>query len=165
MERRGFIGSVIALIAGLFGVGKTNAASPVADEATVAWLVERLWKDIQRPFNAGTVITSYHCGDGNCPAPRCYYEGFNGSASEGNGADDVGFAVIVTTPKYRYRISVKANYLGCMGCNLAVPEPMRLLADGKRTVETWHRIVADIERMETTGSKYMVWAQTQSAPN
>lgn len=171
MGRRGFIGSLIALVAGLFGVGKANAALPAKvgsselDEATVPWLIKRIWDDVQRPLNAQLVITSYHCGDGNCPAPKCFYEGFI-AMPEGNGADDEGFAAIITTPRHRYRISVKANYLGCTVIN-NTPDPgeswMRGsdLADGKRTVGTWWRIVADIERTETTGSKY---ARSQGGP-
>jgi hypothetical protein len=173
MKRRSFLGSALAFIAGMFGAGKAKSVeAPVIgpwqeNEATVPWLIKRLWEDVQKPFNAGVNITSYHCGNGNCSAPKCYYEGFSDTSSTRNGADDEGFAVIVTTPKHQYRISVKADYLGCTLSNNypdpVVPTPWKRgydLADGKRTVETWHLIVEDIRRMEETGSKYKATGRT-----
>lgn len=140
MQRRGFIGAAAVSILGLFGIGKSREATG----ASFGWLREQLY----RLCHVGSVrFADVHCGEGTCPM---------GSHSD---PDKDGFRARIHGDNHTYCIVAKADYLGCTMTN-RYPDPGETwlrgcdLADGKRTVETWNRIVADIERMEATGSKY-----------
>lgn len=155
-ERRGFIKSLLVVVFSLFGV-KEGVAKLDNDcqgddlEPSFRWLKEQMighWQ-LRKPLlrrcwePRNVSFTQVNCGAGTCPP----------------GPEEEGFRVIILTAKHRYAVVAKPHYLGCV-CSNREPLPGETwtrgcdLADGKRTVGTWHRIVADIERMETKGSKY-----------
>jgi hypothetical protein len=141
VERRGFIGSAIACIVGLFGVGRSNAG----DKESVLSFAEAK----QRMINYWGSSVSFHsvdCGACTCPP----------------GSIEEGFRALYQTPASIYVVTAKkskggGDYLGCTMSN-RYPDPGETwtrgsdLADGACTVETWNRIIRDIVRAETTGS-------------
>lgn len=137
MWRRDFSTSVVAFVLGLLGIGKCRART--ATQASFLWLKEQLtdrWED-------SVHFAQVDCGAGTCPP----------------GPEDEGFRTFIRTAKRTYCIVAKPDYLGCTySMNESLPggdwRRGSDLSDGKRTISTWEKIVADIDRVEKTGTKY-----------
>lgn len=151
MERRSFIGIMVGFIAWLFGscIGRAAESKPDKSTETPAsfrWLKEQLagqhWQLVNPPLKRCWKPEEVRFSHVDCGAETCPCEQLDGE-----------FRARIYTKKHTYGIVAKVGYLGCISSN---PDLTAFtdLADGKRTVETWHRIVEDIMRMETTGSKY-----------
>jgi hypothetical protein len=152
-DRRSFIGSAVAAMLGMLGLGSARANSPKlregddrpvyldSDPAGQAWVRGQI--DAMGQSRFWTV----HYADANCGAGTC-----------GVGANSDGFRAILSTPKHTYAVVVrpvsKERPRGYLGAILTGPNGGSDLADGKLIVRTWNRIYADIIRVEKTGSKY-----------
>jgi hypothetical protein len=96
------------------------------------WLDNAVARLAQRA-RMSIAYSSLTCFNGNCPPdPK-----------------EDGFKVHLWTKKHHYVITAKSNYLGCVA-SVRQPLPGETwtrgndLADGKRTPETWQRIMEDI---------------------
>ncbi len=180
MRRRGFLGSLVTGVLGLFGVRSRVSAAPPgltsngvdvafkngivteaqagpSNEASFDWLREQL-QGIYFPAcpsgcpACATIVMAHNvwrpedvrmahvsCGAGTCPP--------------GPNPDAEGWRAVITRPRFVYHVIVKPDYLGCT-MSTREPDPGetwtrgRDLADGKRTRDTWTRILRDIRRHE-----------------
>lgn len=153
MKRRGFIGSVIGTIVGLLGIRTVKASLAERTIPSFRWIREQLtgkhWQlvkpALKRCWEPDAVqFADIHCGESTCPM------------GEHSNPEKDGFRAIITTTENIYNVAVKPDWLACSVQHRWEnrDNPRIALSNGNRTVETWHRIVADIERVETTGSKY-----------
>jgi hypothetical protein len=129
MHRRSFMGGIAATIAGLFSAKAVEAqAAPDGD-----WLEKR--------------IANLRMMEGfkGCGGPTGIVEG--GNKTPYIDMNSGGGELYLYTEKYKYHIHVKENYLGCtLHCRSG--QGMSDLADGRRTPETWARIMEDIVACE-----------------
>lgn len=152
-RRQALIGAIVGWFAAPVPFGRANAGkrhSP-SDEydsqspASFWFLKEQIagqWmlfpENLPRPWKpVDAILAQVSCGACTCPP----------------GPEDEGFRASIVTAKNIYTILVKPDYLGC---TMTLREPCagedwlrgHDLADGRRTIGTWLRIVRDICRDE-----------------